>query len=207
MLRLKCLVFMIPPLLMLGCASPISKQLRQEVTEDVTFPMVLKNPSAYEGDIVLWGGFIIKTVNLEEGVEIFVLETPLDHWEEPEPQQYSRGRFIAKTAKFLDPEVYAKGRKITLAGKIVGGATHPLGQTQYLYPVVMVKQLHLWKKAPASPYYYPWYGPYSWYGPYPYGPYYGPYYGPFYEPDYGGDEDEEPDEEGHEAGEGHDRDK
>jgi len=198
---------MIPPLLMLGCAYPISKQVREEVTADVTFPMVMRDPSAYVGDIVLWGGYIIRTENLKEGVEIFVLETPLDHWEEPEPEHYSRGRFIAKTAKFLDPEVYAKGRKITLAGEIAGGTMLPLGKTEYLYPVVVVKQLHLWKKPPAYPYYYPWYGPYSWYGPYPYGPYYGPYYGPFYEPDYGGDEDEEPHEEGHEAGEGHDRDR
>ena len=183
---------------MAGCAYPISEQLRKEVTEDVTFPIVLKNPSAYVGDIVLWGGFIIRIENLKEGVEIFVLETPLDHWEDPEPAQYSRGRFIAKTNKFLDPAVYTKGRKITLAGEIVGGTTLPLGKTEYSYPVVTVKQLHLWKKVPYYPY-YPYY--YPWYGPY-----YGPYYGPFYAPDYGYDEDEEHGEEGEEE-ESHDKDK
>jgi outer membrane lipoprotein len=182
MRNLRWLLLYLLSLSMAACAYPISEQLREEVTEDVSFQMVLKNPSAYVGDIVLWGGFILRTENLKEGVEIFVLDTPLDYWEDPEPEQYSRGRFIAKTAKFLDPAVYKKGRKITLAGEIIGGTTLPLGEAQYTYPVVMIKQIHLWKKAPYYPYYY-----------YP-GGWYGPYYGPFYEPGYGYDEDIAPDE-------------
>ena len=42
-----------------------------------------------------------------------------------------------------------KGKEITLAGEIVGKETKPLGKTEYTYPVVLVKQLHLWKR----PYY------------------------------------------------------
>jgi outer membrane lipoprotein len=206
----RSLVFWVLSLWLMGCSYPISKQVREELTKDVTFPMVLKNPSAYEGDTVLWGGFIIETVNLKEGVEIFVLDTPLDHWEEPEAERYSRGRFIAKTAKFLDPAVYKAGKKITLAGKIAGAKTVPLGQTKYTYPVVSVIQLHLWKEEHYYPYYYypyyyPWGGPNSWW--YGYGPYYGPYYGPFYRPDYD-DEEEGRHEEGEgEEEEGRDRDK
>jgi len=190
------LVLWVLSLSLAGCAYPISEQVKKEVTKDVTFPMVLENPSAYVGDIVLWGGVIIKTVNLNQESEIFVLDTPLDHWEEPEPEQYSRGRFIAKTAGFLEPEVYRKGKKITLAGEIIGAKTLPLGKTEYRYPVVMIKQFHVWKKVPYYPYYYGWYGPY--YGPY--GPYYSPYYGPFYEPDYGYDRHEGSGEEEEEEG-------
>jgi hypothetical protein len=50
-----------------GCAYPISTELRQQVTEDVTFPMVLQNPTSYIGDIVLWGGEIIETLNVQGG--------------------------------------------------------------------------------------------------------------------------------------------
>jgi outer membrane lipoprotein len=201
MRRIRSLVVGVLSLSMVGCAYPISEQIREEVAEDVTFPMVLKNPSAYEGDIVLWGGFIIETVNLKEGAEIFVLDTPLDHWEEPEPERYSRGRFIAKTTKFLDPAVYRAGKKITLAGQIVGGQTLPLGEATYTYPVVVIKQFHLWKQVYNYPfyyypYYYPWGSPDSWW--YGFGPYSGPYYGPFYGPYYGDEAEEGPGEEGEE---------
>jgi hypothetical protein len=108
--------------------------------------MVLQNPTAYVGKIVLWGGEIIETVNVQGGSEITVLETPLDYQERPESARYSRGRFIAKSSEFLDPAIYKKGQKITLAGEIVGNEIKPLGKTEYAYPVVMVKQLHLWKR-------------------------------------------------------------
>jgi len=62
-----------------GCAYPISQQMREEAAKDVTFNMVLNNPSAYVGDLVIWGGTIIKTVNLKEGTQIFVLNTPLNY--------------------------------------------------------------------------------------------------------------------------------
>ena len=163
--RYRTLGFLALPLLLLGCASlPISKQLRTEAAKNVTFSMVLENPKAYVGTIVLWGGQIIKTVNLKEGTEIFLLETPLDSYERPEGGFSSRGRFIAKDSNFLDPAVYKKNRWITLAGEVIGEKTEALGKTEYTYPVVAVKQLHLWKR---PLYYYPYYNPYYyWYGPY-----------------------------------------
>jgi outer membrane lipoprotein len=159
-----------------GCAYPISKELRQEVRKDITFSMVLQDPTAYIGSIVLWGGIIIETMNHRDGSEITVLETPLDYMEEPEPAKYSRGRFIAKTLKFLDPEIYKNRKKITVAGEIIGKEAKALGKSEYTYPVVMVKQIHLWPK--ERRYGYP--PPYYWYDPYrfyPYGPYWWGGYG------------------------------
>jgi outer membrane lipoprotein len=190
-----------------GCAYPISQQLRQEAAKNVTFPMVLKNPSAYIGDIVIWGGIIIKTVNLEAQTQIFVLDTPLDYWGEPKDELYSRGRFIAETSEFLDPIVYKKGNKVTLAGEISGEKTLPLGQSRYTYPVVTIKELHLWGKVRYYPYYYPFYYPYYynyWYGPYWWGSFDGPgfwgFHGYHEDHDQGLGEEQEA-ERGEEAGE------
>ena len=164
-----------------GCAYPISTEVRQQVTEDVTFPMVLQNPDAYKGDIVLWGGEIIETVNLQGGSEIIVLDTPLDYQERPEGARYSRGRFVAKTPKFLDPAIYKKGGKITLAGQIVGKEAKPLGKTEYAYPVVLVKQLHLWRRTHYGPYHPYWGWPYDdyWVPGYYYWPYHWGFYSDF----------------------------
>jgi outer membrane lipoprotein len=165
-----------------SCAYPISAELRREVSEGITFPMVLKNPTAYVGKTVLWGGEIIETVNVRGGTEITVLDTPLNYRERPENSLYSRGRFIAKSSEFLDPAVYKRGKKITVAGEIAGKEIKPLGKTEYAYPVVMVRQLHLWRGVHYGGYYPYWGGPY--YGP-PYDYWgYSPYDWDFYgEPD------------------------
>jgi len=122
--------------------------------------MVLADSQAYEGDTVIWGGTVIKTQNTPRGSLLFILETPLGSRDYPEDADASAGRFIAKTDHFLDPLVYAKGRKVTVAGKVIGARTIANRKTKlsYTYPVVQVEQLHLWKqKAPLPPlpsYYY-----------------------------------------------------
>jgi outer membrane lipoprotein len=165
---------------------PIAKQYREEAkAEDLTFAMVLQDPDAYVGNTVLWGGDIIATANTKEGTRIVVLETPLNWQERPESAQGSQGRFIAMSAKFLDPAIYKKGRKITMAGVVAGKEALPLGNMTYTYPVVTVKQLHLWERRPHyvnSPY---WgLGPYWGWGP-PFG-----YFGDFDE-GFGHEEEEE----------------
>jgi outer membrane lipoprotein len=151
-----------------ACATkPIAKQYRQEAkAEDLTFSMVLQNPDAYLEAIVLWGGIIIETKNLKEGTEMILLETPLGRDERPKSAEHTRGRFIAVSSKFLDPAVYKEGAKITLAGQVAGKKSLTLDKTTYSYPVVTIKQLHLWKKRPRY-IYYPAY-PYDYWG---WGPY------------------------------------
>jgi outer membrane lipoprotein len=158
-------------LLISGCAYPISKEVRQEARESPSFITVLRNPTAYAGSIVVWGGSIIQTLNTKEGTDILVLETPLGHDERPMAKRYSQGRFIAKTPKYLDPEIYKPGRRITVGGEIIGKEIRPLGNTEYIYPVVMIKQIHLWRRHRVYVYPYPyyWYGPGWWEWPYGYG--------------------------------------
>lgn len=72
----------------------------------------------------------------------------------------------------LHPAIYKKEEKITLAGEIIGKQTKPLGNAEYTYPVVMIKQLHLWRKKRLYPL------PYYLGGPYWHDPWYGPWYVP-----------------------------
>jgi outer membrane lipoprotein len=124
---------------------------------------------------VIWGGSIIQTLNTKEGTEVLVLETPLGYEERPEARKYSQGRFMAKTPKYLDPEVYRPGRRVTVAGEIIGKEARPLGNTEYIYPVVMIKEIRLWERYRAYAYPYYWYGPGWWGWPYGYGYYWWPY--------------------------------
>jgi len=130
-----------------SCTHPISRQLRKEAQkEKVLFTKVLEDPAAYKGRIVIWGGKVIEITNLKDVTEMIVLETPLDFLGAPESEQSSRGRFIGRIPKFLDPAIYLADRNITLAGEIIGAEEKELGATTYTYPVVLIKELHLWEK-------------------------------------------------------------
>ena len=149
-----------------GCASPIDKSLRDEVVPGVTFPMVFANPDAYQGDMVVWGGSIIKTELTKTGSYVYVLQTALDLQDKPEDIDTSAGRFIAVTDRQLDPLVYAKGRKFTVAGTVTGKKTvnNKKSGTGYTYPLVKADQLYIWKKPKSvTPVYW---GPYGGYDPF-----------------------------------------
>ncbi len=146
-----------------GCAHIVSPELRSEATPGLTFPMVLANPSAYTGSIVIWGGLVIGIRNRADGTILTVLETPLENGERPEGGESSRGRFLATTSRYLDPAIYHRGTRVTIAGEITGKEMRAVGEKPYLYPVVAIQEIHLWKRRVTV-----YGGPYDW-GPYPYG--------------------------------------
>ncbi len=157
-----------------GCEPPIFAELQKRVQKGLTFPAVLQNPTQHKGAVVIWGGVILSTTNSKTGSEVVVLETPLDASGVPLAARYSRGRFIAKTPAFLDPEVFRRDRRVTFGGELVGSEARPLGDTQYAYPVLNVLRSAVWGE-PMPAYYYPYYGAY-------WGPYWNPDWDPFWDP-------------------------
>ena len=160
----------------LTACAPLSQDIRRQADKSAPFSEIQKNPDAFRGTVVIWGGVIIEIANLKESTAIKVLQTDLDIQERPTEPDHSEGRFIVRVERFLDPDIFKKGRQITVGGEISGKEIQPIGEIQYVYPVVQAKELKLWEQpAPYPPYYYdPWYwGPYPWrsWGPWgrPYG--------------------------------------
>jgi outer membrane lipoprotein len=154
-----------------ACA-PISKELRAQA-EPLSFAEVFKNPQAYKGKIVIWGGEIIQTTNQKDGTSLIeVFQRPLDWEEEPESTRASGGRFLVLVQRFLDLYIYREGKEITVAGEIIGEKMQLLGQMEYRYPLLLSKQIYLWRG------YHYYYYPFPYYPYYPYHPrwYYGPWY-------------------------------
>jgi outer membrane lipoprotein len=151
----------------IGCTSyVISKQYREEAVKDATVPMVQKDPQRFMGKIVIWGGRIIDLINDSTGSQLIILESKLDNDEYPLPSRFSQGRFIAKTSKFLDPAIFIKGHRVTLAGEVVGTRTEKLGNGSYTYPEIKIEELRYWVPTP----YYMYYPHFSrrWWDPWPY---------------------------------------
>jgi len=128
-----------------ACAPVISQGVLKTVDETITFERILANPDAYKGKIVLLGGTIVKTINLPDETLIEVVQQPLDRRNMPINAEASKGRFLILFKQFKDPAIYSAGRLITVAGEIGGSRTRPLGETQYHYPVILPKELYLWR--------------------------------------------------------------
>lgn len=129
------------------------------------------------GTAVRWGGQIIETEPEEQQTCFFVLAQPLDSQARPERGGESDGRFVACRQGFYDPEVFSKGREITVTGTLDGTVQHKIGDFDYTYAKVAANNIYLWKPRPmyvASPYgpWGPWGDPFwgpGW-GPWGYGP-------------------------------------
>jgi outer membrane lipoprotein len=162
--------------LLSGCAHVISKDLRTKSDPSLTLTQVRQNPEAFKGKWVVWGGEIVETVNQKDDTtQIEVFQKPLGWRGEPKDTISSEGRFLILTDQYLDPYIFRRGKKITVAGEILGNKIKPLGEMDYRYPIVSSKQIYLWPEYYYQPYPYTYYDP--WWG-YPYGWGY-PYWGGF----------------------------
>lgn len=134
------------------------------------------DPASF-GTTVRWGGIIIDAKNESQRTCFEVLSRELDKYMRPKVEDITSGRFIACQDGFSDPEVFAKGREVTLVANITGVEERKIDEFNYRYPVLQVNDLVLWEERKDVMYYHDYYDPY-WY-PYAWGsPYYGyyPYY-------------------------------
>ena len=147
--------------LLSGCFHAVSRGVLKEVDKEITFSALLKEPTAYQGRVVLLGGVIVKTVNKQEGSLLEVYQTSVDREGRPTDTDRSEGRFLALYQGFLDSEIYSKGREVTIAGTVQGEKVQPLGEIEYRYPYLVIKEIHLWEEEKPVQYEpYPW-GPWS----------------------------------------------
>jgi len=131
------------------------------------------------GSNVRWGGVLVDTHNETDRTCFEVLSRALDRSMRPRVEDQTAGRFIACTNGFHEPELYAKGREVTVTGQIQNMEVRKIEEFDYHYPVVEITDLVLWEERQNvrayDPYYYydPFYYPNFW--GYPYGVYF-PYY-------------------------------
>lgn len=131
---------------------------------------------------VRWGGEIIETKPAQQETCFFILAKPLDSEARPRAGGDSPGRFVACHAGFYDPEVFTKGRDLTVTGTLDGTIQHKVGGFDYTYPKVAADTIYLWPPRPryvrtpywGPGYYDPFWGPW---GPWGYGPWGGFGYG------------------------------
>ena len=138
----------------------ISEQVRLEVDQTLDYRTLAADPQAQAGRVVLLGGTIVQTTPRAGETEIEVVQKELKSTGEPRLTDASGGRFLVVVDRFLDPAIYKTDRDLTVAGTVQGAAVRRIGETDYRYPVIAAKELHLWRQlmpppVPVYPYGYP----------------------------------------------------
>jgi outer membrane lipoprotein len=126
------------------------------------------------GTHVRWGGQIIKTEPGPQETCFYLMASPLDSQARPEigKSGESQGRFVACRNGFYDPEVFTRGRELTITGTLHGTVSQKVGEYDYAYPRVEADVVYLWPKRPIVT-------------AYPAG-FYDPFWGPGWGPGWGG---------------------
>ena len=119
----------------------------------VSFKEVVQNPGAYEGKTVRWGGEIIDVLPQENGRNLIeVLEWPLGWREKPRRTVRYQGKFLVLFEEPLDPSLYRSGARITVAGEVQGSISgkevKAVSDPAYHYPLLLSKEVHIWKHRP-----------------------------------------------------------
>jgi outer membrane lipoprotein len=153
-----------------------SKAIRKEAGQPLPFPLLAQNPMAYAGRTVILGGYLIDVLNENNVTRLLVLQSPLGGGEEPGDRDASEGRFMVVYPGFLDPAVFEKNRRVTVAGTVTGSTTETVDGLAYAYPTLTLREIHMWEdEVYPRPYPPAYYDPF-YYGPrWPYRPYRYPY--------------------------------
>ena len=159
--------------LLLGACTNMPKTIQNMNVVDITYSQASQNIESHRNVPVRWGGIIIDVENEEDFSLIQVLSYPLNFSGRPQLDDSHGGRFVIKSAEFLDPMVYAKDNQISVVGTLDGDIQRTVGKKIIQVPLIQSMGIHLWPKRQNNHY---GFGPHHYYS-YPFfrGGYYYPY--------------------------------
>jgi len=97
------------------------------------------------GQVVRWGGRIVRTEPQDNRTCFEVLSTRLDSYARPYwATDDVGGRFIACRAGFYDPAVFEPNREVTFTGRVEGYDNRKIGGYDYRFPRVAADVVYLW---------------------------------------------------------------
>lgn len=147
----------------------IPSQYESLVNKDLTLAEAKDHSANAQGQLVVWGGEILKSTRHPKETRIEVLQLPLNDDLIPAGERTeSSGRFVAvdNQGEIIDPAVVPEGTRVTIVGQLTPSrisSDDPLMQNA---PVIAIRDMTVWNKKLTR----------AW----PYHSYYGPYYGSYY---------------------------
>ncbi len=143
-LKVKLTFLCLAILVFSGCGSVLSQTVIDESDQSIMLSELQRNPDRYIGKSVLFGGTIVRVGNDASGSWAEILQRPLGYRLEPELNDQTGGRLLLRSNELWDDQIFSKGRKITLVGKMEGTQTRSVDEISYDYPILHVREYHLW---------------------------------------------------------------
>lgn len=148
--RFKCsVVTMLAIAIVSGCSSGpavIPEELESRIDQSVSFQQIHAAPTSYPGRMVLLGGEILSAKRMSNGTQFEVLQLPVSEDNPPAEQRTeSQGRFLAIHRGEIDPAAMPPGTRVTLVGEVTGETIQQLDDSEYRYPTIEVKHVHVWE--------------------------------------------------------------
>jgi outer membrane lipoprotein len=150
-----------------GCVAVLSQQVRQSADRSLSLTQLRLSPADFIDRTVILGGDLLRTWNVTEETWFEILQKPLDSEDRPLRTEQSEGRFMVRCDRFFDPAVYAVGRSVTVAGRVLGTHTDKVGESDYVYPLLSCLEIYVWPQTPSvavSPNVQLWWEWDPWYG-------------------------------------------
>lgn len=158
-------------LLLLSACSNVPVTIQTAPEPNLQFDQLSGDTTAYQGQVVRWGGQVVKVENDNQGSTIHIAQFPLNSYGRPVIKEGNDGggRFIARTGTFIDPAIYKQGTLITVVGPLQQNQTVFIDKKSMSVPVVNADDVYRWinQDYRRDPYYGNGY-------------YYDPYYGRYY---------------------------
>lgn len=167
---------MIQILLVAGCNNyrVVPTHLETQVNKRLSYQDAQAHPASSTGQMVVWGGEVLKSTHSPDKTRIEVLQLPLTDDLVPSGERTgSAGRFVAldTQGKIIDPAVVPEGTRVTIVGEVQEPATVSSDPGTQEYPMITIRDMTVWDKKMSRAWPRSYYGPY--YGHYYYG--YRPY--------------------------------
>ena len=134
-----------------GCAPVLSQSLLDSSEPRIPFNEIKAAPDRHVGKTVVLGGTLIRVIRANDHPIMEILERPLGSRLQPQGNDKTGGRFLARFDKLNEESDLQKGRLITFGGTVVGQETRPLDRTEYTYPVIQVEEYYLWREQGEGP--------------------------------------------------------
>ncbi|MBD0316253.1 MAG: Slp family lipoprotein [Nitrospiraceae bacterium] len=144
-------LLMVWVLVQTGCTSGppvIPPEFDQQIDRSVSFSQLRSAADQYRGYTVLLGGEVLSAKRLHNGTELEILQLPVNDDDPPaERRSESQGRFLAMARDGVDPASLPRGTRVTVIGEVTGNVVQRLDESDYRYPTVDLKHLHVWEPA------------------------------------------------------------
>jgi outer membrane lipoprotein len=129
-----------------GCVARIPPQLAAQVSWNVDFPEIRRQPEAYRGRVVALGGIVTQIEAADEGYRVIVSELPLDGSSRHRPavDQLPRGRFMVLIPWHAFPRDLRPSAEITMVGEVLAKGTLSGAGVSEEVPLLNERYIKVW---------------------------------------------------------------